>query len=97
MDRTTLGYEAEPSDLKALVEDLLAGIAEVTDPLVRYMILTADQALYDTFVSEIKKLRGAELRRMADDGATFDQIANVTGLGGKQRVFQLIAPADAKV
>jgi hypothetical protein len=39
------------------------------------------------------RLRGVELRRMADDGATYDQIADATGLGTKQRVSQLIGPA----
>lgn len=88
---TTTGYEPEPGELKALVEDLLASLADVGDPLARYTALTADQALYDAFVSEIKRLRGDELRAMAEQGFTYDAIADATGLGGKQRVSQLIA------
>lgn len=95
-DQTTQGYEPEPSDIAALFDTLCGDIlVDETDPLAQYVRLTAEQVRYDALVSAIKVRRGVPLRAMADGGATYEQIATVTGLGGKQRVSQLIAPATA--
>lgn len=86
------GYEAEPSDVQALVEGLLADLADETDPLVRYTLLTSEQALYAKFIGEIVRLRGLELLAMSET-ASYEQVAEMTGLGNKQRVGQLIKGA----
>ncbi len=93
-DTTTQGYEAETTDAAALFETLCGDIlTDEPDPLAQYVRLTAEQVRFDALVSEIKRRRGHTLRAMADAGASYDQIARSTGLGGKQRVAQLIAPA----
>lgn len=96
---TIQGYEAEAAEVNLLAQQILAditeGLAEVTDPLERYSRLCADQTLHDAVrravVAGILRMRGGELRRMADQGATYGQIANATGLGTKGRVNQIIA------
>lgn len=89
------GYDADPADVRERVARLLAGMADDTDPASRYARLSAEQAAVEAYRSELVRLRGAELRAMADRGMSYEQIAAVTNLGGKQRVGQLIGPADA--
>lgn len=86
------GYEAEPTDVQALVDGLLAALADETDPLVRYTRLCSEQALYAALVGEIAKLRGRELLAMSKT-ASYEQVAEMTGLGNRQRVGQLIKNA----
>lgn len=101
MDTTTVGFEAEPAEAETVAEAILAeideGLAGLTDPLTRYLELTSTQVFQDAVrravVSGLRRRRGAELRCMADDGSTYEQIAEATRLGSKQRVSQLIAPA----
>lgn len=96
---TIQGYEADPDEVAALTADLLAevieGIDDLTDPLDRYTALSKQQVLQvavrRALESAIVRQRGVELSRMADQGATYDAIANVTGLGTKGRVSQLVA------
>lgn len=92
-DHTTDGFEAEPTDVAGLLEHLCGDLLDEPDPLIRYTRLTAEQALYDGLVSAIKVERGKALRAMSDSGLTYEQIAASAGLGGKQRVSQLIAAA----
>ncbi len=98
---TIPGYEAEPAEIQALTEQIIAEIlesmADEHDPLVRYTMLCAEQVRQDALrcavVAAIVRLRGVELRGMATPGVTYDQIAKATRLGTRQRVYQLIAPA----
>lgn len=90
MTTDTASIAAEPADVEALLDTLTADINDDPDPLTRYLALTGTQALLDAAVSAVKSRRGVELRRMADAGASYDEIARATGLGGKQRVSQLI-------
>lgn len=95
------GYEANSADVEALAANLLAGVMEsiedLPDPLHRYVALCKQQVLQvaarRALESAIVRERGVELRRIAEQGATYDQIAEAVGLGGKQRVSQLIAHA----
>lgn len=96
---TIQGYEADTAEVEALTADLLAdvlaGIGDLTDPLDRYIALSKQQVLQAAvrraLESAIVRQRGVELRGMANQGATYDQIADITGLGTKGRVNQLIA------
>lgn len=99
---TTAGYEAEPHEVEALLTNLCGDILEEKDPLVRYTILTKEQALYDALVSAIKRERGKALAEMVATAretkpavAAKQSIAEAVGLGTRQRVEQLIAAADA--
>jgi len=81
------------TDVEQLLHTLCGDILADVDPLTQYARLTDAQAVYTELVSAIRTRRGAALRAMADAGMSYDQIARATGLGGKQRVSQLIAPA----
>lgn len=96
---TTTGYEAEPQYVAALLDNLLGDLLGEPDPMVRYHKLTMEQALYDALVSAIKARRGAALAELREQqGLTLAQVADLVGLGSKQRVAQLIeaAPADGE-
>lgn len=86
---TTIGIEPEPTDVQALVANLLADLEPITDHLVRYSQLTSDQALYTAFLKEIRRMRGAELIAMSET-ASYAEVAEATGLGTKQRVGQVM-------
>lgn len=96
---TIQGYEADPAEVQAIAAELLAevteGIEDLTDPLDRYVALCKQQVLQAAvrraLESAIVRERGVELRRMANQNATYEQIAEITGLGTKGRVSQLIA------
>ncbi len=91
---TTAGYEAEPHDVEALLNNLCGDILAEKDPLVRYVMLTKEQVLYDALVSAIKRERGKALAEMAaEPGTTKQKVADAVGLGTRQRVDQLIAAA----
>jgi hypothetical protein len=97
-DSTTLGYELEPEVLAAVPADLHADLAEVLDepdPLIRYQMLTAEQArmqaIYDARIAEIKHLRGLALRAIQQtSGCTQADLAAMVGLGSQQRVSQVL-------
>ena len=88
---STIGYEAEPGEVQALLDNLCGEILAESDPLVRYTMLTKEQALFDALVSAIKRKRGDALAEMVDAGATQESLTSSTGLGTRQRVAQLIA------
>lgn len=97
-DNTTTGYEVDVDDLRALVSNMLADMLDgITDPLIRYNELTKAQVLHDALVSEIKRYRGVEMRAMgnaaeaADPPITLARLAELCGLGSKQRVHQLMS------
>lgn len=89
---STAGYEIEPHDIDALLINLCGDILDEKDPLIRYHALTHEQALYDALVSAIKRKRGEALAQLAE-GTTKQAVANLVGLGTRQRVDQLIAAA----
>lgn len=91
---TTIGFEAEPGDVQALLYNLCGDDMAEPDWLVRYTGLTAQQALVDAVVSAIKVERSRALRAARESGASLGMIAEATGLGSYQRVQQLIAAAS---
>jgi hypothetical protein len=95
IDKTTLGVNAEPEEVEAVLHNLCGYHLMEPDPLVRYMVLTREQVLYDALVASIKRERGRALADMATAGHTLTQIAHSTNLGTRQRVQRLIAMAKA--
>lgn len=89
----TIGYEAEPSDVQALLRNLCGDVLGEPDWLIRYTRLTADQVLYDALVSAIKRERGRALREAKASGLTWEQVAEATGLGTYQRAQKVAATA----
>lgn len=98
-DQTTLGYGIEPEYLTLAVDELHADLAELLDehdPLVRYQMLTAEQArlqaVHDARIAEIKSLRGRALRELQQaSGCSQADLASLVGLGTQQRVSQVLA------
>lgn len=95
MTTDTAGYEAGPSDVQALLGNLCGDLLAEPDPLVRYTRLTAEQALFEALVSAIVRLRGEALGELRE-GRTAKQVADLVGLGTRQRVDQLIAGAQKR-
>jgi hypothetical protein len=88
---STLGYEAEPSDVKAIVSAILAELEEITDdPAILYSRLTSEQALYEGVVKRLTELREEIVAKMnigdgtgrRDGRMSYEDIA---GLIGKSR------------
>jgi DNA-directed RNA polymerase specialized sigma24 family protein len=84
----TLGYEAEPADVEAIVSRILADLDEATaDPAERYHRLTAEQALHEAVARRITEKREEILARLnVGDGTgrregrmSYDRIAQVIG------------------
>jgi hypothetical protein len=90
-DQTTPGYEAAPSQVQALLENLCGDLLAEPDWLSRYTALTEEQALVDALVSAIKRERGKALASGRECGLTLDGIAEAVHLGTRQRVQQLLA------
>lgn len=88
----TDGYGVEQHEVDALLVNLCGDLLDETDDLVAYHALTREQALYDALVSAIKRERGRRLARLAE-GRTRVEVADLVGLGTRQRVDQLIAAA----
>jgi hypothetical protein len=89
-----IGYEAEPTDVRTLLENLCGDLLAEPDPLVRYAMLTKEQALYDALVSAIKRERGRALAELKQSGnLTLEQVADAAQLGTYQRAQKLIANA----
>ncbi|MFI7691806.1 hypothetical protein ACIBQ6_22245 [Nonomuraea sp. NPDC049655] len=85
---STLGYEAEPSDVKAIVSALMAELKEITDdPAELYSRLTSEQALYEGVVKRLTELRETTVARMnVGDGTgsregrmSYQEIADLIG------------------
>lgn len=87
------GYEIEQHEVDALLQGLLGDVLGEPDDLIRYHALTREQALYDAFVSAIKRERGKALAKLAE-GRTRQEVAEMVSLGTPQRVGQLIAAAS---
>jgi len=95
IDRTTAGVTAEPEEVEALLHNLCGYHLAEQDPVFRYTVLTREQVLYDALVAAIKRERGRALADLAASGRKLTEIANLTGLGSRQRVQRLIAIAKA--
>lgn len=80
------------AEVEALLHNLLGHVLAEPDPLRRYRELTRAQALCDGLVSAIKRERGRVLAELAE-GRTRQEVAELAGLGSRQRVDQLIANA----
>lgn len=88
---STLGYEAEPTDVEAIVSTITADLEEITDdPAILYSRLTSEQALYEGVVKRLTEMREEIVAKMnAGDGTgrrdgrmSYEDIA---GLIGKSR------------
>lgn len=89
---STIGYDVEPHEIEGLLAEILDGLPD--DDLICYHALTREQAVYDKLVSAIKVERGRRLARLRE-GRTLGQVAEVVGLGTRQRVADLIDGATA--
>lgn len=90
---TTQGYEAEPHDIAALLDNLCGDLLTEPDALIRYVTLTSEQARYDALVSAIKAERGRALAELKASGLSWQQVADAAQLGTYQRAQQLAAYA----
>jgi hypothetical protein len=88
---STLGYEAEPSDVETIVSTIMAQLKEITDdPADLYSRLTSEQALYEGVVKRLTEAREEVVARMnvgdgtgsRDGRMSYEDIA---GLIGKSR------------
>ncbi len=89
-DRTTVGITAEPDEVEAMLHNLCGFHLAERDPVFRYTVLTREQVLYDALVAAIKRERGRALAELVEQGHKLTAIAELTGLGTRQRVQRLI-------
>jgi hypothetical protein len=89
-DRTTLGITAEPEEVEAVLHNLCGFHLAERDPVSRYTVLTREQVLYDALVAAIKRERGRALAELVERGHRLTEVAELTGLGSRQRVHRLI-------
>jgi len=89
-DRTTVGIEAEPDEVEALLHNLCGFHLAERDPVARYMVLTREQVLYDALVEAIKRERGRALAELVSKGHRLTAVAGLTGLRTRQQVQRLI-------
>jgi hypothetical protein len=89
-DPTTAGYEAEPSQVDALLHLHCGYHLGEPDPLRRYLELTQDQVLYEELARAIRRERGKALADMIADGTPIPEIATLTRLGTRQRIQGLV-------
>ena len=85
---STLGYEAEPTDVEAIVSTILAELKEITDdPSDLYSRLSAEQALYEGVVRRLTEMREEIVARMnvgdgtgrRDGRMSYQEIADLIG------------------
>lgn len=89
-DPTTLGYEADASEVAALLQLHCGYHLTEPDPLRRYLELTRDQVVYEALAKLIRRERGRALAEMLADGTPVPEIATLTRLGTRQRVQGLL-------
>ena len=88
---TADAYEAEPSDVAAVVAGELG---DITDPLERYHRAGAAQALHAAVSDAFALERASAVLAMHEEGGlSFQDIADVTLIGTKGRVQQLVEKA----
>jgi len=89
-DRTTDGVDAEPEEVEALLHNLCGFHLAERDPVFRYTVLTREQVLYNALADAIKRERGRALAELVERGHKLTEVAELTGLGTRQRVQRLI-------
>lgn len=94
-DRTTAGIEAEPEEVEALLHNLCGFHLAERDPVSRYAVLTREQVLYEALAAAIRRERGRALAELAARGHKLTEVAELTGLGSRQRVQRLIQLSTA--
>ena len=92
-DKTTMGITAAPEEVEAVLHNLCGYHLAERDPVFRYTVLTREQVLYDALVASIRRERGRALAELAANGHKLTEIAELTGLGSRQRVQRLIQQA----
>jgi hypothetical protein len=95
-DKTTEGITAEPEEVEAVLLNLCGYHLAERDPAFRYTVLTREQVLYDALVTAIKRERGRALAEMVANGHKLTEVAELTGLGTRQRVQRLIQLAKVE-
>lgn len=88
----TIGYEAESTDVDALLADVMTDINEEPDPSVRYVLLSKAGVLYDALVSRIADERARVAAEMWDEGRglSYAKLADALSLGSRSRAQQLV-------
>jgi hypothetical protein len=94
-DKTTMGIVAEPEEVEAVLQNLCGYHLSERDPVHRYTVLTREQVLYDALVAAIRRERGRALAELVGRGHKLTEVADLTGLGSRQRVQRLIQLAQA--
>ena len=94
-DKTTMGITAEPEEVEAVLHNLCGYHLAERDPVNRYTVLTREQVLYDALVAVIKRERGRALAELMA-ARRLTEVAELTGLGTRQRVQRLIQLAIAE-
>jgi hypothetical protein len=95
-DKTTEGITAEPEEVEAVLLNLCGYHLSESDPVFRYTVLTREQVLYDALVTAIKRERGRALAELVANGHKLTEVAELTGLGTRQRVQRLIQLAKVE-
>jgi hypothetical protein len=95
-DKTTEGITAEPEEVEAVLLNLCGYHLSESDPVFRYTVLTREQVLYDALVMAIKRERGRALAELVTNGHKLTEVAELTGLGTRQRVQRLIQLAKVE-
>src|SRR5882757_9062371 len=90
IDKTTVGITAEQEEVEAVLHNLCGYHLAERDPVFRYTVLTREQVLYDALVAAIKRERGRALAELVESGHKLTDVAELTGLGTRQRVQRLI-------
>ena len=95
-DKTTMGITAAPEEVEAVLLNLCGYHLSESDPVFRYTVLTREQVLYDALVTAIKRERGRALAELVEKGHKLTEVAELTGLGTRQRVQRLIQLAKVE-
>jgi hypothetical protein len=88
-----MGITAAPEEVEAVLHNLCGYHLAERDPVFRYTVLTREQVLYDALVASIRRERGRALAELVASGHKLTEIAELTGLGSRQRVQRLIQQA----
>ena len=88
-----MGITAAPEEVEAVLHNLCGYHLAERDPVFRYTVLTREQVLYDALVASIRRERGRALAELVANGHKLTEIAELTGLGSRQRVQRLIQQA----
>lgn len=91
---TNPGYEAEPTDVAAIVD---AELADFTDPLERYARASAAEALYRSVANAFADERASAVLALHEAGMSYQRIADATLIGTRGRAQQLVERARESV